>query len=1021
MNEPDPKKSPTSAERVAEILDEALSVASSARDAFLDAACAGDAVLRAELSDLLRAHAEAPGFLEFRSENSQSTIRTSSENITFRAGETIGRYEVLEVIGEGGFGVVYRAQQHAPVRRQVALKIIKPGMDTRQVIARFEAERQALAMMEHPGIAKVFDAGSTEAGRPFFVMELVQGSPITEYCDTRQLDTAGRLRLFVRICLALEHAHQKGIIHRDIKPSNVLITMKDESPSPTIIDFGIAKAIHSEQMERTVFTESRQLVGTPTYMSPEQAATDGADVDTRSDIYSLGVLLYELLTGTTPFDAKKLLSAGFDEMVRVIREVEPEKPSTRFSTLGDTGTQVAQRRHTDSHKLRIMLRGDLDWIALKCLDKNRTRRYATASALAEDIQRHLNNEPVLARPPSAPYRLRKFVRRNRGTVAAGVVVSLVLIAATTVSIAFAFSAARQRQAAETALTRAEDAEEETKARADDLEQVSKFQEEQLSRINPQTMSVKLRADLIAKARAAAERSSRTPEEIDAQIKELEETFAGIDFTGMALKALDENVFQMALAAIEMQFGGKPQIKAQLLQSVASTQRELGLLVAATQPQEQALAIRRRVLGDDHPDTLVSLSNMGLLLLAQGKLAEAEPYLRETQQEYRLVLGDEHPETLRSISNLGHLMYAQGKLKEAEAYYSEAMEKFRRVIGDEHPDTLTSIASLGLMLQEQNRLSDAEPYWREALGTRRRVLGDEHPDTLTSLHHMALLLHAQGKLEEAEAYYRESLEKLRRVLGNDHPNTLAAIMSMGVVLRSQGRLEEAGEYYREALEKERRLLGDEHPDTITTIYNMGNLLQAQGKLAEAELYSREAMEKWRRLLGDEHPDTLLAINNLGLVLLAQGRLSEAEPYCREAMESLRRVRGEEHLHTLVSISNMGKLLQAQGKPAEVIALMTPVEPAARREFAGHPERLGRFLTALGRARAAVGELETAETILIEANDILSDAQGVIDRDRSDVLSGLAELYESRHALEANKGYDAKAALFRSRIEDLKSNP
>ena len=344
-----------------------------------------------------------------------------------QAGAQIGRYKLLQQIGEGGFGSVWMAEQREPVKRRVALKIIKLGMDTKQVIARFEAERQALAMMDHPNIAKVLDAGSTETGRPYFVMEYIKGVPILEYCDTDKLDTKARLELFASVCHAIQHAHQKGIIHRDIKPSNVLITMHDGVPVPKVIDFGIAKATSAELTAKTLFTEHRQMIGTPAYMSPEQAEMSGLDIDTRSDIYSLGVLLYELLTGTTPFDSKELTSKGFAEMMRIIREVEPHKPSTRLSSLGDTGTRTAQqRRAVDPKKLSQTLRGDLDWIVMKCLEKDRTRRYETANGLAADIKRHLNDQPITAGAPSAGYKLRKFVKRNRPQVIAGGIVAAAL-------------------------------------------------------------------------------------------------------------------------------------------------------------------------------------------------------------------------------------------------------------------------------------------------------------------------------------------------------------------------------------------------------------------------------------------------------------------------------------------------------------------------------------------------------------------------------------------------------------------
>ncbi len=383
------------------------------RDAYLGKFCRDDSKLRADVEALIQAH-EAESLLDVPIFGPEVSLDNSP--LTEGPGTIIGPYKLLELIGEGGFGAVYMAEQEEPIRRRVALKIIKLGMDTKRIIARFEAERQALAMMDHPNIAKVFEAGSTDKGRPYFAMELVKGVPITEYCDKNNLGTQKRLELFIDVCRAVEHAHQKGIIHRDIKPSNVMVTLHDGRPVPKIIDFGIAKAMQQRLTEKTLLTEFRQLIGTPEYMSPEQAEFSGLDIDTRSDIYSLGVLLYELLTGTTPFEAKQFRSASYDEICRIIRETEPPKPSTRLSTLGDGLVEGAKHRQVEAGKLCKTIRGDLDWIVMKALEKDRSRRYETANGLILDIERHLNNEPVSAGPPSAGYRLHKFFLRHRAAV-----------------------------------------------------------------------------------------------------------------------------------------------------------------------------------------------------------------------------------------------------------------------------------------------------------------------------------------------------------------------------------------------------------------------------------------------------------------------------------------------------------------------------------------------------------------------------------------------------------------------------
>jgi serine/threonine protein kinase/Flp pilus assembly protein TadD len=620
--------------------------------AYLEEVCGEDKELLGRVEALLKAHDEAGSFLQAPVLGPGVTIDESP--LTEGPGTKIGRYKLLQLIGEGGFGVVYMAEQEKPIRRRVALKIIKLGMDTNRVIARFEAERQALAMMEHPNIAKVLDAGATDTGRPYFVMELVKGIPITEYCDKNDLDTRQRLELFIDVCKAVQHAHQKGIIHRDIKPSNVMITLHDGKPVPKVIDFGIAKATQHRLTEKTLFTDFRHFMGTPVYMSPEQAEMSGLDVDTRSDIYSLGILLYELLTGSTPLEEKMLLNAAHDEMCRMIREEEPEKPSTRLSTLGEMLAEVAKHRHVQPDQLCKIVRGDLDWVVMKTLEKDRTRRYETANELVLDIERHLRDEPVVAGPPSAVYRIKKFLRRNRVLVTSVATVMVVLVGGIVASTIFAVRAERQAKISQ--------------AVTDFLEN------DVLASVDP------------------------------AKAKGLEVTVRYI---------LDEASESMA-----DKFEDEPLVEASIHQTLGSTYLSLGEYKAAEQHLERARQIRRERLGEEHSDTLASMNKLALVYEKQGRYDEAEKLHIKTLEIRRRVLGEEHPNTLASMNNLAleilrrilgeehpntlasmgslAIVYEdQGRYDEAEKLHIKTLEIRRRVLGEEHPNTLASMNNLAL--------------------------------------------------------------------------------------------------------------------------------------------------------------------------------------------------------------------------------------------------------------------------------------------------------------------------------------
>jgi serine/threonine protein kinase len=681
------------------------------RSAFVKSACGDDTALLARVEALLKVHFEDKSFLKSPPVGVDVTLDAGP--LTEGPGTKIGRYKLLQLIGEGGFGVVYMAEQEEPIRRKVALKIIKLGMDTKQVIARFEAERQALAMMDHPNIARVFDAGATDTGRPYFVMELVKGIPITEYCDKNNLDTRQRLELFIDVCKAVQHAHQKGIIHRDIKPSNVMITLHDSKPVPKIIDFGIAKATQHRLTEKTLFTEYRQFIGTPEYMSPEQAEMSGLDIDTRSDIYSLGVLLYEILTGTTPFGADKLRSAAYDEIRRIIREDEPPKPSTRLSTLGEALTDIAKHRDAQPGELCKIVRGDLDWVVMKAMEKNRARRYETANELAMDIDRHLNNEPVSAGPPSARYRLHKFVRRHRTGVAAGLLVAAAIVAGLVVSTVMYFRA-------EQALRREAAARAEAERQASISQAVNEF----------------LNNDLLA---------SFDPDRAK-----------GHEVTVM-------EVLDNAAKKLEGKFKDAPSIEASICDTLGTTYMKLGKYKAAESHLERAIKLRQSQFGEEHPDTLESMFKLGWLYEHQKRYNEAEPLLVKSLEIRRRVLGEEHPDTLNSMAQLGWMYGGQGRYNEAEPLWVKSLEIGRRVLGEEHPATLWYMNDLGWLYSMQDRYKEAEPLLVKSLEIRRRVLGEENLETLYSIFHLGELYNRQGRYSEAEPLLVKALEGRRCVL------------------------------------------------------------------------------------------------------------------------------------------------------------------------------------------------------------------------------------------------------------------
>jgi eukaryotic-like serine/threonine-protein kinase len=780
-------------------------------------------------------------------------------------GDRIGRYKLLQEIGAGGFGVVYMAEQEAPVRRRVAMKIIKLGMDTKEVIARFEAERQALALMDHPNIAKVFDAGATTGGRPYFVMELVKGERITDYCDKHNLSTRQRLDLFIQICQAIQHAHQKGIIHRDIKPSNILVAMQDGVPVPKVIDFGIAKATEQRLTDKTFVTAFGDFVGTPAYMSPEQAEMTSLDIDTRSDIYSLGVLLYELLTGKTPFDPKELVAKGIEAMRRAIREEEPRRPSTRLTTM-DAGelTTAAKCRQTDAPKLVHLMQGDLDWIVMKCLEKDRTRRYETANGLALDLLRYINNEPVLARPPSKAYRFQKMARRNKAAFAAATLVAVVLVAATAISAWQAVRATRAQTLAQQRLA--------------ESEAISKFLTEVFQSPDPS-------------------RDGRT--------------ITVVETLGAATKKLDAEL------------ASQPALRAKLQSTLGRTYFALGVSGQAISLQEQVRDYYLATSGQEHPDTLQAMNNLAISYYAAGRQDEALKLREQVLALRRKVLGPEHPDTLKAMNNLAISYDGADRREEALQLREQVFAIRRKVLGPEHPDTLNAMDNLATSYYAVGRQSEALTLREQVLMLSRKVLGSEHPGTLKAMNNLAISYNAAARREEALKLREQVMALYCKVVGPEHPDTLKAMQNLSNSYYETGRQDEALKLREQLLALRRKVLGPEHPDTLNTMEGLGLSYVEAGRRDEALNLLEEALALRRKVSAPEHPDTLTAMHNLAICYDEIGRRNEALTLRENVLALRRKVLGPEHPDTLAAMQYLANSYDEAGRSTEAIALLAKV--------------------------------------------------------------------------------------------------
>jgi len=771
------------------------------------------------------------------------------------AGTVVGPYRLLELIGEGGMGEVWLSEQKQPVRRRVALKLIKAGMDTRDVVARFESERQALALMDHPAIAKVFEAGSTADGRPYFAMEYVPGLPITTYCDKHKLTTRQRLELFIRVCEGVQHAHQKAIIHRDLKPSNILISEVDGKAMPRIIDFGVAKATAQRLTAETMYTQLGAIIGTLGYMSPEQADSAGQDIDTRSDVYSLGVVLYELLVGVLPLDFRKV---AFDQALRQLREKDALRPSTKLRTLGGESAITAQNRSAEPPALVRQLQGDPDAIALKALEKDRGRRYPTPLDLAADIERYLHNEPVLARPASARYRARKYVRRHR----LGVAIATVALA---VLVGFAIVQAVELRR----ITRERD-------RADRAEQ---FMTDMFKVVDPrQSRGNKVTAqEVLDKASKNIEMSLSNEPALQAHLM----LRMGITYSELGLYPQAQSLLERAVEIQRRVLGPRNRETLYSSFNLAAVLANEGHSDRADKLYRDTLETQRRVLGPEDPDTLFTLNNLAGMLKSEGHFAEAEAMQRDAVRLRSHALGPEERHTLASMTGLADILIQEKKNAEAETVCRQTLDLQQRVLGLDHPDTLATMSLLGSDLQEEGKYSDAEKVQRDTIELEGRVLGPEHPSTLETMDNLAITLGAENRNTEAEKLQRDVLDIRRRVLGPEHPDTLISMNNLANVLSAEGHWAEAEKLQRQTLDIDRHVFGPEHPYTLFGMANVAIDVSHRGRYAEAQTLYREAIQIASKANQPGVIDTLWYY--FGSMAAAAGHRDDAFDYLTKAVD------------------------------------------------------------------------------------------------------------------------------------------